>query len=338
MIRLPTRKKKRVCTIPMLLRALKQKTKQNYYLACGFYVFNNLMLALKRWLGVITTISGTTHQALSLQESLDYIRIVFNDYKKMAGVKKFHGTVAEIGPGDNVGVALCFLADGCTRVDLADRFYSKRSSAKQAAIYKALASLLPGVAKIVKGCNLEKDSSFPGLQRYYGPKAAAEQFFSEPAVYDFIVSRSVFEHLDDPLEALKSMVKALKPGGMLIHKVDLKDHGMLSSYFHELKFLEIPDVLYRLMTWRSGYPNRVLINQYRECVKALKEEHTFFITQVAGGGLVVPHVPFEKIPSNILKKALHYLAVHKPKFSKSLRQLKDQDLIVSGFFLILKKK
>jgi SAM-dependent methyltransferase len=324
--------------VQLSLRVLKQKAKQSYYLTCGFYIFNNFKFTLKRWLGNITTDSGTTHHSLSLQESLDYVQTVFNDYKKIAGIKKFHGTVAEIGPGDNVGVALCFLADGCTRVDLADRFYSKRNSSKQAAIYKALASSWPGVGKTIKGCNLEDDSSFPGLQRYYGPKAAAEQFFSQPNVYDFIVSRSVFEHLDDPIRALRSMVRALKPGGMLIHKVDLRDHGMLSSYFHELKFLEIPDVFYRLMTWRSGYPNRILINQYRDYVEALKEDHTFFVTQLAGAGPVIPHVPFEKIPASFLKKALNYLAVHKHKFSKSLRQLKDQDLIVSGFFLVLKKK
>ena len=74
--------------------------------------------------------SGATHSNNSKNESLAYIKEVFDDYKTYGGVENFKGTIAEIGPGDNFGVALSMLADGAGQVDLLDRFYSKRDPAQ----------------------------------------------------------------------------------------------------------------------------------------------------------------------------------------------------------------
>jgi hypothetical protein len=42
----------------------------------------------------------------STAKSVGYIEEVFTDYKKYGNIEKFFGVAAEIGPGDNAGVAL----------------------------------------------------------------------------------------------------------------------------------------------------------------------------------------------------------------------------------------
>jgi SAM-dependent methyltransferase len=137
------------------------------------------------------------------------------------------------------------MADGATKVDLADRFYSHRDAPYHAQVYQALANQNPQITELLKTANLHDEATFPGITRYYGPQAAGESYFNERAsIYDFIISRSVLEHTTDPVLTLESMYHALKPGGYLIHKIDLRDHGMFTPHHHDLKFLELPRGIY----------------------------------------------------------------------------------------------
>ncbi|MGV8949030.1 MAG: methyltransferase domain-containing protein [Candidatus Paracaedibacter sp.] len=286
----------------------------------------------------ITTDSGTTHDQLSLSDSLAYIHTVFSDYKKYAGIDHFSGHVCELGPGDSSGVALTIMADGATRIDLADRFYSHRNASTHAQVYQTLANHNPQIAELLKTANLHDEATFPGITRYYGSQASGESFFKEcSSTYVFIISRSVLEHATDPLLTLESMYQALNPGGYLIHKVDLRDHGMFTPHYHDLKFLEIPKGIYWAMTHDSGLPNRVLIDQYRQCISRLPGDCQLLITQLAYAGPVEPHVTFDKIPKKQLETAFAELTKHKNNFASAFRQVAEQDLIVAGFFLILKK-
>ena len=70
--------------------------------------------------------AGHRHSNLSIKESLDYINLVFNDYKKYSGLEDEDITgkkILEIGPGDNFGVALRFLAAGAEQVCCIDKFH-----------------------------------------------------------------------------------------------------------------------------------------------------------------------------------------------------------------------
>src|SRR5713101_2540018 len=97
---------------------------------------------------------------------------------------------------------------------------------------------------------------------------AAERFFPAHAGYDFILSAAVLEHLYDPLEVLRSMCSALNPGGMMIHRVDLRDHGAFSPSLHDLSFLRLPDWSYWPLRIRGG-PNRFRVTDYRQCLVSL---------------------------------------------------------------------
>jgi SAM-dependent methyltransferase len=318
--------------------SLKAFFKKSILLQCFARVAYNFLSRILYYLGKISTNSGATHTQLSTTDSLGYINTVFEDYKKYASIPHFQGYVCELGPGDNAGVALKILADGASQVDLADRFYSNRNAASHAQIYQALALSAPQIAAQLHMARFENETTFPGITRFYGPQAAGETFFkTRPEAYDFIVSRSVLEHITDPQVALESMYHALKPGGMLIHKVDLRDHGMFTPYHHDLKFLEIPSLVYQAMTYDSGLPNRILIDSYRIWASRLSATCQFLITQLAYVGSIDPHLPFDKIPLEIREAALMEMRKHKRNFAHSFQKISDNDLIIAGFFLILHK-
>lgn len=321
-----------------MLSFIKRYLKKYVILQCSVRIVYNLLNHIRFLCGKITTDSGTTHAQLSVKESIAYMTNVFEDYKKYAGISHFSGNVCELGPGDSSGVALNILADGALHVDLADRFYSERNAGGHAQVYQALADHNPRIARLLKTADVHSEASFPHITRYYGPQAAGETFFKgRTNCYDYIVSRSVLEHATDPLLTLQLMYKALKPGGSLIHKVDLRDHGMFTPYHHDLKFLEISKWIYLAMTYQSGLPNRILFDQYRECIRLLPGKCNLFVTQLAYAGPVEPHSLFEEVPQELLDRAFAQVAKHQKKFAGVFQKMNQNDLIVAGFFLIINK-
>lgn len=318
-------------------RWLKEMLKQSSLGVCAYLLATDRAAAVRYSLGRIDTESGMTHFSLSLSESIAYIKEVFDDYKRYSGVERFHGRVAEVGPGDNCGVGLLFLADGCERADLVDRFRARRDTRHQSLIYQKLLELHPELR-----CRCEKyppldESAFDGIYRYYGEDSSAETFFGNHGPYDFIFSRAALEHATDPIGALRSMAKSLRMGGLLMHKVDLDDHAMFAGNFHELRFLEISDWLYSRMTRGSGRPNRVLVDRYRELVQQQELAFSILVTRLAGVGEIVPHRPYEGISQELRQKSLAYVRSVKPRLAPSFRSVSDEDLSVGGFFLVAKR-
>src|SRR5207247_6277776 len=91
--------------------------------------------------GVPPSTSGATHEAFSLEQSLAYIDSVFDDYVQYGNLSPGdveRQRILELGPGDNYGVALRFLACGAERIVCVDRFASRRDDAQQSRIYQAL--------------------------------------------------------------------------------------------------------------------------------------------------------------------------------------------------------
>ena len=319
------------------MRALiRELRKKSFWFSCLYWLATDLSGMLRYNKGDIDTVSGSTHSQLSVPDSLAYIEEVFNDYKHYSGVRRFAGRVAEVGPGDNCGVAMLFLADGCESVDLVDRFYSKRDFQQQALIYQTLLERHPECKAKLGDFDINDEATFKGLQRYYGESASAEQFFSKSNYYDFIVSRAVLEHIYDPRLAMERMVAGLKNGGILLHKVDLRNHGMFSD-LHELSFFEVPDWLYPWITKGSGRPNRVLIHTYREILSNTIPDHKILITYLVGVGDIVPHLPYAEIDSALRQKSLDYVKSVRANFAKSLRSVSDEDLSVAGIFIVAHK-
>jgi SAM-dependent methyltransferase len=309
------------------------------HLKAAAFLLDDLRWGIRLSLGRIDTTSGTTHSTISLEQSLRYIEEVFHDYKRYGGLARFQGVVAEVGPGDNAGVALLMRNDGCQHVHLIDRYSSRRDPAKQSLIYEAL-SKRHELDWLKRGARWD-DNDLTGVEHKIG--RSAEDYFdstsgSSADFYDAIVSRSVMEHLYDPLGALGSMAACLKAGGRMIHKVDLRDHEMFTPEQHELTFLRFPQPFYRLMTRNSGRPNRVLFHRYRDRLERLQKErvvkYQLLITRLAGVGDVVPHLRPEQILDDVWRRAERFVDDSRKRFAAEFSGVSSRDLAVSGFFLV----
>lgn len=316
---------------------IKRFIKSKKYLTAILYILNNARLSVRRLFHIITE-SGATHSNLSLLDSISYIENVFSDYQKISGISRFTGKIAEIGPGDSSGVALMFLANGANHVDLADRFYSVRSDKYHAKVYKELASRHPILIPLLDSVNLETLENLPSITRYYGDKASGELFFEEHKDYDVIISRSVLEHVSDPELVLNKMYEALKPGGVLIHKVDLRDHGIFTPYGSPTKFLEIPSWIYKVMTYKSGYPNRFLFHDYKKVLRRICPDTRFYITGLHNiDEHSIEPASLEAIPLDLKQKSATSIEQNRPNFAKCFRTTPSEDLMVSSFFFVCTK-
>ncbi len=314
--------------------AFREVVKRSLRLTSAYYCLDDYVARRRYRRGHIESTSGMAHAGRDPASSVAYIDEVFGDYRQYAGVMAFHGRVAEIGPGDNCGVALRFLGDGCESVDLVDRFYSKRDERQHERIYRAILNRHPVLEARIGTASVLDEDQFSGIRRHYGSGAAAEVFFQDHGGYDFIVSRAVLEHVYNPPLAIRGMASALNPGGMLLHKVDLRDHEMFSRDGHELRFLEVSDWLYQRMTRHSGRPNRVLVDQYRAALRESGLEFRILITRLAGAGDITPHLVYEAIPGELRRKSIKYVRTVRKRFAKAVRGLTDADLSVTGIFIV----
>ena len=226
---------------------------------------------------------------------------------------------------------MLLLANGADEVHAIDRFYSKRDPDIQGPIYRALANE-EGAEDLFDGEPGEDTMS--GLS--YHPGVAAEEFFSDRrASYDAILSRAVLEHLYDPIGALDDMVRALKPGGRLIHRIDFRDHGMFAGH-HPLTFLTIGENWYRRMTRQSGRPNRVLLHRYQNWLDEKGLEGDIRITRLAGVKDEIKPANWPDISSDLREAALASVKKIRPKLAAPFRTVADEDLAVAGIVLTVK--
>ena len=327
----------------MVLKNVKYAIQKIPFFMVLAYIAADRIRGFQLQLGHLETNSGTPHQKFSVSQSVDYIGNVFNAYKKYGKVEQFYGLAAEVGPGDNAGVALLMRQDGCEQVDLIDRFYSRRSFEQQARIYAALAQQY-GLDEF-RAADSWNEQELLGINWKIGQPA--EVYFEKCAqergpVYDFIVSCAVLEHLYNPLKALQEMVSCLKPGGRLLHQIDFRDHGMFSRAHHELTFLSIPTAIYPLMVYHSGRPNRILIHRYRELLNSLKIntliDYSFLITSLVRVGQLDYPQRFEEIDPDLLMQSVNFVKAHRHEFCREFNSVDSQDLAVSGVFLAVTKK
>lgn len=302
------------------------------------YAVDDAGWGVRERLGRIQSQSGSTHQGLPTTQSVGYVEEVFNDYRTYGALDHLYGRAAEVGPGDNAGVALLLRAAGCDTVDLVDRFRSRRSPGQQQRIYRELVAR-HGIQHIGPG-NYD-DEHLPGISWNLG--FSAEAYFArraqeQGAAYDLIVSRATLEHLYDPLGALRSMTSCLQPGGRMVHKIDFRDHGMFTPAHPELTFLRFPAPLYQRMTQRSGRPNRVLLHRYRRLAEELRStgelEVTILVTSLVGEGEVVPHVPVTALPPQLLQRAVARVDADRRSFAPEFAHVASADLAISGIFWV----
>jgi len=132
---------------------------------------------------------------------------------------------------------------------------------------------------------------------------------------DLVFSRAVLEHVNNLQASFHDMYAALKPGGIAIHLVDLKSHGLHRD--NPLDFLAWPSWLWSMMYSAKGVPNRLRVDAYRKAVAQ------------SGFDLI-------EMKPTLLASAEDIQAV-RPQLADCFKSLSDEDLSCLGFWLVCRK-
>lgn len=317
----------------MRLHRIKQMIQGNKAVLCMAYVALDTVQGLISAFGWTKADNGAAHASMDLDASVGYVGEVYGDYIKYAGIDHFSGTVAEIGPGDNFGVSLLMRKGGAEEVFAIDRFYSRRDEASQDKIYEAL-SQKHDMADLFDGVPSEKNI----LNLHYKYGEPAETFFADrEQEYDALVSRAVFEHLFDPIKVLRDTTEKLKPGGVQVHEIDLRDHGMFFGH-HPLTFLTVSKGLYRLMTKNAGRPNRVMNHVYKDWLQASGLDFEIRIKGLVGVDVSFEPDTWDNLDTALKSKAIKIVQDIRPALSAEFTDVADEELAASIVILVLKKQ
>ena len=323
--------------------SLKRLAKRSRAAIVAATIADDVWTQLRASRGTAETSDGSTHAELTIEESMRYLDVVFGDYLRYGGLGADDLTglsVLELGPGDNLGVALRFLAAGAERVVAVDKFWSQRDPRREREIYSELfARLTEPERRRLAGVLTADGELAPGPRLAYRHGVAVERADErfDPESFDLIVSRAVMEHLYDLDAAFAATDRLLRPGGRLLHKIDFRDHGMFTTGgHHPLEFLTVPEPLYARMTRHSGRPNRTLSDYYRKKTAELGYDARLLVAQLVGEEELIPHaesVDDVEVPA----RARSLVAQIRPRLQRRFAELPDEDLLVSMVFLVATK-
>jgi len=306
---------------------------------------------LKFRLGRIDSFSGSTTHRISVAEAARYQNQIYEDYVQYGELtpdKIRNSTVVELGPGDNIGALLRFIAAGASRVFGADHFYSTHDIEHERAIYLEVRSGLSQEERrrFDEAVQLEPRLEFNSdrVKYVYGKGAQDIDEVVEPGSIDLVVSRGVLQEVYEIDRAFRAMDRILKPGGTMVHKIDLRDYGMFSSLgFHPREFLTVPGWAYHWMAFNTDKPSRRMLNYYREKMARMNYEAEFYITGVVSN-------PYQAVQPEIiphkksLEKGVDYFDAHqrlideiRPRLQPQFRGLNDQELLAAATMMVGRK-
>lgn len=252
--------------------------------------------------------------------------------------------IAELGPGNSLGVGLAGLISG------AEKYYGLDvveycSSAETLGLFDEIAELfrrksdIPDesefpdlkprldsykfpnhifangrlekalceerISKIRNAVSAFSEKGGGGVLAYYVPWHEIE--LTEEMTADMIYSQAVMEHVGDLPEAYKKMRLWLKPGGILSHQIDFKSHGTAAKWNGQWAY---GDFIWKII--KGGKP--YLIN---------RAPHSKHIALLRSEGF--------KIACDI--RAENAGGIQRDELSREFKSLSDEDLRTSGAFL-----
>ncbi len=257
---------------------------------------------------------GRDWSSRSVESHAAHVVEVFQNMR--AAIGDVNGlTGAELGPGDDVAVAYCFLKAGARKMYTVERFASVKLDERAIALFRAVDLLLEGL-------NAVQADDIATLHRGQVVLDAARlehrvgQFETcgLPEPVDFIYSNDVMEHVDDPATIFRCAFHALRPNGVFVNNIDLAGHNAFSNASQPLDFLTCPDWLWSLMFSHVVTTNRVRYGEFLHCARA------------AG---------FDVAREDVLVRAdPAYLSSVRPALLDRYRALSDDDLSVIQIRLI----
>ena len=333
----------------IVAKELKEMAKKSKTAIIAYKLYDTWKVKRRFKQGDPETPDGSTHLKFNLDESLAYVNTQYDDYMKYGELSpaSLRGKrVFELGFGDNVGVALKFLAVCEMRQAVClDKFYATRDQNHQRRIYEALRDTLNEEER--KRFDEAIDLASPDLEMnpeklkcIYGVDVENASELADAEPFDLIISRAAVQDIYEPDIAFAAMDRLLVPGGLMMHKIDLSDQGMFrDNGLHPMTFLTVSEGVYRRMAVDSGRPNRKLMGYYRDKMKELGYETKILITEVFGrrGMGDLDHVEQLEAGAPHTESARALVAEIRPRLAPPFKNLPDEELMVSGIFLIAKK-
>lgn len=261
---------------------------------------------------------------------------------------KVPNKVAEIGPGDSIGIGLAALISGVNEYyafDVVEYFNTERnlkifdelvklfkerqklSDEKEFPNVKPYLdsyefpsdiiteehlreALNPDRLKHIKDAIINLNDPKGKIKIYYSPKWYDQSIIKEHTM-DMIFSQAVMEHVDDLESAYKSMYGWLAPMGIMSHEIDFKCHGLAFKWNGQWSY---SDNIWKILRGRLPY----LIN---------REPHTTHINLIKNNNfkIVIDLVTIDK--KGIKRKSLN------SKFGN----LSDDDLVICDAFIMALK-
>src|SRR5438876_3565879 len=262
------------------------------------------------------------------------------------GLSTAPATVAELGPGDSVGVGLAALLTGSQRYWALD-VLSYTNAKRNLEIFDGLIDLVRNRAPIPNGNELGEvqptlDSyAFPAdiltpqrlavalspdrlerlrrailaLGAHPEPEDALLSYISSwddgahirQGSVDAIFSQAVLEHVDDLAATYKAMYDWLKPGGYISHQIDFRSHNLTEAWNGHWA---VPDFQWGLMRGKRAYfLNREPCSRHLELISEL------------GFSVVGEH------------RIINQTGIQRQALAERFRHLSDQDLETSGLFV-----
>lgn len=306
-------------------------------------------MSIKQWfLGIASFVPGVNKyccRGTGGTTSSRYCYSVWLRHLVMAhksGLNSCPKIVAELGPGDSIGIGLCALISGCDKYIALD-IVQHTNVLRNLAIFDELLVLFRDRVGIPNGDEFPNVS--PVLESYEFPNEILDEsrmrdalkperiekiresiinvnndgslitykapwndeFIMEKESVDMVYSQAVLEHVDDLQNAYESMYKWLKPAGYMSHQVDFKCHNTAQEWNGHWKY---SDFSWKLLRGRRCY----LIN---------REPYSVHVVQMKQAGFKTVCNIMKRLDSNITIKDL-------PSRSKVST---DDDLSISGAFI-----
>lgn len=258
-------------------------------------------------------------------------------------------TVAELGPGDSLGIGLAALLSGVNRyygLDVVDYTSNERNLS----IFDELVELfrqrspIPDTTEFPQIKPAIESHDFPSsvltddrlrsalrperlaaIRRALATEDRPGEFISyfvpwystdtiQPASVDMILSQAVLEHVDDLPATYRAMAAWLKPDGFVSHQIDFRCHGTANEWNGHWTY---SDWFWRLMRGRRFY----LIN---------REPYSTHVRLLQEAGFELAGTKKVQTPSRI----------DRDKVAPRFHQLTDDDLTISGAFIqaVLRKE
>lgn len=218
-------------------------------------------------------------------------------------------TILEIGPGNNLLLAIIFILNGAERVYLVDKFKQIFDDKFNIKLYNHyLKNQVTGYGRNIKSYFSIKEKII-----YFGKQSIEKISNIKNESIDFVFSHAVLEHVSNLDLGLKRVLQLLKRGGFSYHKIDLRDHFHIRDKCY-LDFLKYNEKYWKFI----GDTNRVRYSQYIELFKKYNFE--------------ILNVKLQKMgPLSKIEKM-------QEKFCKDFRYLDSKDLSIRGFYVFMKKK